>query len=162
MPCGRDRQPLAQESNVAAIGAPSYSLLLDQQMLGVAVEVWNRVLISPREKRSTHTPHGQAPRRAREIWDPSRNISDQKPNDVGQTVFLPALLKFLKQKAPSASARVLPIPLDNPGAALSAGAVDFAAGFFDNLTTGFFQTLVFHERSVCIVRARAIPNSALE
>ena len=29
-------------------------------------------------------------------------------NDVGQTVFLPPLLKFLKQKAPGASARVLP------------------------------------------------------
>jgi DNA-binding transcriptional LysR family regulator len=75
-------------------------------------------------------------------------------NDVGQTVFLPALLKFLKQKAPGASARVLPVPLDNPGAALSSGEVDFAAGFFDNLTTGFFQTLVFHEHYVCIVRAR--------
>src|SRR5499427_3616212 len=74
-------------------------------------------------------------------------------NDVGQTVFLPPLLKFLKQKAPGASARVLPVPLDNPGAALGSGAVDFAAGFFDNLTTGFFQQLVFHERYVCIVRA---------
>jgi DNA-binding transcriptional LysR family regulator len=74
-------------------------------------------------------------------------------NDIGQTVFLPPLLKFLKQKAPGASARVLPVPLDNPGAALSSGAVDLAAGFFDNLTTGFLQTLVFHERYVCIVRA---------
>src|SRR5262249_50262220 len=53
-------------------------------------------------------------------------------NDVGQTVFLPSLLKFLKQEAPGASARVLPVPLDNPGSALSSGVVDFAAGFFDN------------------------------
>jgi DNA-binding transcriptional LysR family regulator len=74
-------------------------------------------------------------------------------NDIGQTVFLPPLLKFLKHKAPGISARVLPVPLDNPGAALSSGAVDFAAGFFDNLTTGFLQSLVFHERYVCIVRA---------
>src|SRR5262249_52601803 len=74
-------------------------------------------------------------------------------NDIGQTVFLPPLLKFLKQKAPGASARVLPVPLENPGAALSSGAVDFATGFFDNLTTGFFQSLVFHERYACIVRA---------
>jgi DNA-binding transcriptional LysR family regulator len=73
-------------------------------------------------------------------------------NDIGQTVFLPPLLRFLKKRAPGASARVLPIPLDNPGAALSSGEVDFAAGFFDNLTTGFFQTLVFRERYVCIVR----------
>jgi DNA-binding transcriptional LysR family regulator len=75
-------------------------------------------------------------------------------NDIGQMVFLPPLLKFLKQQAPGASVRVLPVPLDNPGAPLSSGAVDFAAGFFDNLTTGFFQSLVFHERYVCIVRTR--------
>src|SRR5215510_5318398 len=64
-------------------------------------------------------------------------------NDIGQTVFLPPLLQFLKKNAPGASARVLPVPLDNPGAALSSGEVDFAAGFFNNLTTGFFQNLVF-------------------
>jgi DNA-binding transcriptional LysR family regulator len=73
-------------------------------------------------------------------------------NDIGQTIFLPPLIKFLKQNAPGASARVLPVPLDNPGVALSSGAVDFAAGYFDNLTTGFFQSLVFHERYACIVR----------
>jgi DNA-binding transcriptional LysR family regulator len=73
-------------------------------------------------------------------------------NDIGQTIFLPPLIRFLKQKAPAASARVLPVPLDNPGAALSSGAVDFAAGYFDNLTTGFLQSLIFHERYACIVR----------
>jgi DNA-binding transcriptional LysR family regulator len=74
-------------------------------------------------------------------------------NDIGQTVFLPPLLKLLKRKAPRASARVLPVPLQTPGAALSCGSVDFAAGFFDNLTTGFFQRRIFPERYVCIVRA---------
>jgi DNA-binding transcriptional LysR family regulator len=74
-------------------------------------------------------------------------------NDIGQTIFLPPLLKFLKHNAPGASARVLPVPTDNPGVALSSGAVDLAAGFFDNLTTGFYQNLVFHDRYACIVRA---------
>jgi DNA-binding transcriptional LysR family regulator len=73
-------------------------------------------------------------------------------NDIGQTVLLPPLLRLLKEKAPGASARVLPVPLENPGAALSSGAVDFAVGFFDNLNTGFLQSLVFHEHYVCIVR----------
>jgi DNA-binding transcriptional LysR family regulator len=58
-------------------------------------------------------------------------------NDVGQTVFLPRLLKFLKQKTPGASVRVLPVPLSNPGAALSSGEVDFGVGFFDNLVDAF-------------------------
>ena len=74
-------------------------------------------------------------------------------NDIGQTVFMPPLLKLLKTKAPGISARVLPVPLDNPGAPLASGAVDFAAGFFDNLTTGFLQKLVFQERYVCIARS---------
>ncbi|MFL4969113.1 MAG: LysR family transcriptional regulator [Xanthobacteraceae bacterium] len=74
-------------------------------------------------------------------------------NDVGQTVLLPRLLHLLKRKAPGASARVLPVPLDNPGAALSAGEVDFAIGFFNNLTTGCVQSLVFRDRYACIVRA---------
>src|SRR5436190_11773432 len=73
-------------------------------------------------------------------------------NDVGQTVFFPRLLPFLKRNAPLVTLRVLPIPLDNPGAPMSAGEVDFAAGAFNNLTTGFFQHLVLRERHVCIVR----------
>jgi DNA-binding transcriptional LysR family regulator len=74
-------------------------------------------------------------------------------NDVGQTVFLPHLLPFLKTNAPLVTLRVLPIPLENPGAAMSSGEVDFAAGAFNNLTSGFFQHLVLRERHVCIVRS---------
>lgn len=74
-------------------------------------------------------------------------------NDVAQTVFLPRLLTFLKVSAPKVTLRVLPIPLDNPGAAMSSGEVDFAAGAFNNLTTGFLQRLVIRERHVCIVRS---------
>jgi DNA-binding transcriptional LysR family regulator len=74
-------------------------------------------------------------------------------NDVGQMVFLPRLLAFLKKEAPGATVRTSPIPLENPGAALVSGDVDAAAGFFDNLTTGFRQSLLFRERYVCVVRA---------
>jgi DNA-binding transcriptional LysR family regulator len=74
-------------------------------------------------------------------------------NDVGQMVFLPKLLAFLKKEAPGVTVRTSPIPLENPGAALVSGEVDAAAGFFDNLTTGFRQSLLFRERYVCAVRA---------
>jgi DNA-binding transcriptional LysR family regulator len=74
-------------------------------------------------------------------------------NDVGQTVMLPRLIAFLKKEAPGATVRAPPIPLENPGAALSAGEVDLAAGFFDNLTTGFRQSLLFRKRYVCAVRS---------
>jgi DNA-binding transcriptional LysR family regulator len=69
-------------------------------------------------------------------------------NDVGQMVLLPALIAFLKKEAPNATVRTSPIPLENPGAAMVSGDVDVAAGFFDNLTTGFRQSLL-----VCAVRA---------
>ena len=75
-------------------------------------------------------------------------------NDVGQNVLLPSLVRLLQKEAPGATARVLPVPLDNPGAPLSAGEVDFAIGFFNNLTTGFFKSLVFRESYVCLVRAQ--------
>jgi len=36
---------------------------------------------------------------------------------------------------------------------VSSGDVDLAVGYFNNLTTAFFQSLLFHERYVCAVRA---------
>jgi DNA-binding transcriptional LysR family regulator len=74
-------------------------------------------------------------------------------SDVGQTVFMPSLIAFLQKEAPGAMVRSAPIPLDDPGAALSRGEVDLAVGYFTNLTTGFHQRLLFHEKYVCVVRA---------
>lgn len=73
-------------------------------------------------------------------------------SDVGQMVLLPPLLAFLKKEAPNATVRSVPIPLENPGLALSSADVDLAVGFFTNLTTGFRQSLLFRERYVCAVR----------
>ena len=108
---------------------------------------------------------GQAAREALDALTAGLNSKDQfEPtttsriftfitNDVGQAVLVPRLLKFLKKAAPAATVRILPIPMHDPGAMLSSGEVDFAAGFFDNLNAGFRQTVVLHERYVCIVRS---------
>jgi DNA-binding transcriptional LysR family regulator len=74
-------------------------------------------------------------------------------SDVGQMVFLPKLLSFLRKAAPGASVKVWPIPLEKPGLPLSSGDVDVAVGYFDNLTTGFRQSFLFRDRYVCVVRA---------
>jgi DNA-binding transcriptional LysR family regulator len=74
-------------------------------------------------------------------------------SDVGQIVLLPGLLNLVQKEAPGVVLRSAPIPLDNPAAALIAGDVDLAIGFFTNLTTGFHQTPLVRERYVCIVRA---------
>ena len=74
-------------------------------------------------------------------------------SDVGQMVMLPRLLALLNDKAPGASLRACPIPLEQPGAALASGEVDLAVGFFTNLAAGFRQSLLFRERYVCVVRS---------
>jgi len=74
-------------------------------------------------------------------------------SDIGQMVFLPKLLAFMADKAPKASLRVCPIPLEHPGAALESGKVDLAIGFFTNLAAGFRQSMVFRERYVCVMRS---------
>lgn len=74
-------------------------------------------------------------------------------SDVGQMVMLPKLLAFMRDKAPAASLRACPIPLEQPGAELASGEVDVAVGFFSNLAAGFRQSLLFRERYVCVVRS---------
>jgi DNA-binding transcriptional LysR family regulator len=73
-------------------------------------------------------------------------------SDVGQVVLLPRVLDFLKKEAPGASVRVRSVPVENPGIALASGEVDLAVGFFNNLTTGFRQSLLGRERYVCVAR----------
>jgi DNA-binding transcriptional LysR family regulator len=74
-------------------------------------------------------------------------------SDVGQMVFLPKLLALMGDKAPRASLRACPIPLEQPGAAIASGEVDLAVGFFTNLTAGFHQSILFREHYVCVVRS---------
>jgi DNA-binding transcriptional LysR family regulator len=74
-------------------------------------------------------------------------------SDVGQTVFLPPLLRHLGTHAPGITLRVSAIPAVEPGAALEVGDVDLAVGYFTTLTTGFRQRVLFRERYVCVARA---------
>jgi DNA-binding transcriptional LysR family regulator len=73
-------------------------------------------------------------------------------SDIGQMVIVPNLFELLNKEAPDASVRVLPVPLDDPGAAMASGEVDCAVGIFDNLVSGFKRSLVLQEHYVCIVR----------
>jgi DNA-binding transcriptional LysR family regulator len=75
-------------------------------------------------------------------------------SDVGQMVFLPKLLSHLKNTAPGVTVHVWPVPLEKPGLPLSSGDVDAAVGYFNNLTTGFRQSFLFHDRYVCVVRTK--------
>jgi len=73
--------------------------------------------------------------------------------DIGETIFLPRLLGALAERAPQVKVKVLPIPEYGEQAAMAAGDVDLAVGFFPDLKSGFFQQRLYVDEFVCLVRA---------
>ena len=73
--------------------------------------------------------------------------------DIGEAVYLPRLLVALAQRAPGVKIRVLRIPEQGEQAAMAAGDVDLAVGFFPDLQAGFFQQRLYSDRFVCVLRA---------
>jgi DNA-binding transcriptional LysR family regulator len=163
---------LAELSNLPVVSAAAQRIGLSQSAASHALAKLRKQLGDPLFTRTAGgfrpTPYGERlGTAAREALDLLvAGISSNRPfdprattrlfnfymNDVGQMVLLPRLLERLKKDAPGARVRVLSIPLENPGTALGAGNVDVAVGFFDNLTTGFIQALLFREHYVCMVR----------
>jgi len=73
-------------------------------------------------------------------------------SDIGQVLFLPRLLGYMKQHAPYATLKVPPVPVRDAHLALESGEVDLAVGHFNTLVAGFHQKRLFRERYVCVVR----------
>lgn len=73
-------------------------------------------------------------------------------NDIGQMIFLPKLLRFMNEKAPKGSIKIHQIPTEHPGLQLASGEIDLAVGFFNNLTAGFRQSLLYRVEYVCVAR----------
>ena len=164
---------LAELSRLRSVSAAAQKIALSQSAASHALAKLRKQLGDPLFTRAARgvqpTPYGErlgtAAREALDVlgaglasnrpFDPRRSTRRFTffANDVGQMVFLPRLVAFFKQEAPEATVRIAPIPLDNPGLALSSAEVDLAAGFFDNLTAGFMQAFLFRESYVCVVRA---------
>lgn len=73
--------------------------------------------------------------------------------DIGEVNFVPRLLEYLSQQAPSAQLRTLARSRPAAAEALEAGAADLAIGYFPDLQkAGFFQQKLFDTAHVCIVR----------
>ncbi|MEO8922065.1 MAG: LysR family transcriptional regulator [Caldimonas sp.] len=72
--------------------------------------------------------------------------------DIGEAVFLPRLLGALAERAPQVRVRVRRIPEHGEQAAMAAGDVDLAVGFFPDLRTGFFQQRLYVDEFVCLIR----------
>ena len=74
-------------------------------------------------------------------------------SDVGEIVFLPALLERLEREAPGVRIDTGQLPQDEVSEALSAGEIDLAVGFLPGLSAGVASKRLFRDRYVCLVRA---------
>ena len=75
-------------------------------------------------------------------------------SDVGEVVFLPALLKDLREHAPHASVNAVSLPAADIANGLESGTVDLAMGYFPDLKKhNFFQQVLFADGFVSLLRA---------
>jgi DNA-binding transcriptional LysR family regulator len=72
--------------------------------------------------------------------------------DIGEIVFLPALVERLRQAAPGVSLSTVRTTATNLRDDMEAGKVDLAIGPLPQLKAGFFQRRLFRQRYVCLFR----------
>nr|WP_315593657.1 LysR family transcriptional regulator [uncultured Cupriavidus sp.] len=73
---------------------------------------------------------------------------------IGEIVFLPKLVRSIRERAPGARVRSVSLAPDRLEEALRVGEVDLALGYFPDLQKAeFFQRRLFSHDLVCMVRA---------
>jgi DNA-binding transcriptional LysR family regulator len=72
--------------------------------------------------------------------------------DIGEIVFLPALVKRLAQEAPGITLNTVRNSAVNLRDDMESGKVDLAIGLLPQLKAGFFQRRLFRQRYVCLLR----------
>lgn len=74
-------------------------------------------------------------------------------SDIGELVWLPALLRVLREQAPNTSIRCLSLKPNELKEAMANGSLDLAVGYFPDLSeASFFQQKLFDHPFACIVR----------
>jgi DNA-binding transcriptional LysR family regulator len=90
------------------------------------------------------------------VFDPavSRQPIVLALSDVGEVVFLPAIIAELRKVAPGANVRSVSLPANEVVAGLEDGNIDLALGYFPNLKRhNFFQQSLFTDSFTCLLRA---------
>jgi DNA-binding transcriptional LysR family regulator len=73
---------------------------------------------------------------------------------IGEIVFLPKLVRYIRQRAPGARVRTVSLAPEQLEDALRSGEVDLALGYFPDLQKAeFFQRRLFSHDLVCMVRS---------
>lgn len=74
-------------------------------------------------------------------------------SDVGEVVFLPAILKDLRRLAPHALVRSVSLPAAEVAKGLESGSIDLAIGYFPDLKqNNFFQQALFSDTFASLMR----------
>ncbi|CAB3695911.1 PCP degradation transcriptional activation protein [Achromobacter animicus] len=91
---------------------------------------------------------------ARLAFDPARSERSFVigVNDVGETYFLPRLMRALDQVAPGVTIRTVRTTSIDVRDEMERGRMDLAMGFLPGLKGGFFQRRLFRQPYVCIFR----------
>ncbi len=91
---------------------------------------------------------------ARVAFDPARSERAFVigVNDVGETYFLPRLMRALDQVAPGVTIRTVRTTSIDVRDEMERGRMDLAMGFLPGLKGGFFQRGLFRQPYVCIFR----------
>jgi DNA-binding transcriptional LysR family regulator len=75
-------------------------------------------------------------------------------SDVGEVVFLPAILQALRQAAPRAAVQSVSVPAAEVGGELERGGIDLALGYFPDLRkSNYFQQALFTDGFASLIRA---------
>lgn len=90
----------------------------------------------------------------RKGFDPSqsRRVFRFYMSDVGEMVFLPALMKRLVRIGENVRVETEQLPSNEVAQRLATGEIDFAAGFFPGLGKSVERAALFPEHYVCMVR----------
>lgn len=72
--------------------------------------------------------------------------------DIGERVFLPALLQRLNEIAPGVNVHTVQLPVKEMRESLESGQMDLAVGFIPDLAAGFYQQRLFKRSYVCVAR----------
>jgi DNA-binding transcriptional LysR family regulator len=91
---------------------------------------------------------------AHAVFDPARSERAFVigVNDVGETYFLPRLMRALDAAAPGVTIRTVRTTSIDVRDEMERGRIDLAMGFLPGLQSGFFQRKLFSQPYVCIFR----------
>jgi DNA-binding transcriptional LysR family regulator len=98
---------------------------------------------------------------AKAAFDPQSSIWQARMamTDIGEIVFLPALLTHITQAAPGLTLETMRDAQAKPNAAVGSitmamaeGKVDLAIGWLPDVTAGLYQRKLFKQRYVCVAR----------